>query len=107
MSNHPFQVGEQVWTRYDDEWWPAKVIDPAAANLADDGTLSVVFYSAGAELCRFAYHPALVVPFELSSEKAVTNNAEIRAAIERASKDTEAIRVAHPQYQHHPKKRTG
>jgi hypothetical protein len=61
--SHPFQFGEQVWTRYAEDWWPAKVVDPALYDLEDDGTVLIMFYSSEGELMRVAYDPSAIVPF--------------------------------------------
>ena len=89
MSYHPFQIGDQVWTNYEEDWWPAKVVSPESLGMEDTGAVVVQFYPSN-EISTFNYDPNLVVPFETSSSKAITSNPDIQVAIQAALADPTA-----------------
>ena len=85
-----FSVGERVWVKTDEGWWPAMIIDPLTNGLETNaGTVAVMYYGTGDADVNM--DPRQMLPFELSSEKAVTNDAVLRGAIEEASKDVNAL----------------
>jgi transcription elongation factor S-II len=94
----PFVIGERVWVRYEEDWWPAKVINVeqlTAAGLdaaaAGPNHVAVMYYGADGGGALVDYDPDVIAPFEASSEKAVTTKADIKAAIKAAVADDTAV----------------
>lgn len=89
-----FVPNDRVWVFSDDAWWPAKVLDPAEAEMVygsqmpPDQDYVVMFY--GEEPCLGYHLAAHLEAFEDSSGKAVTTDAALKLAIKMAAEDTNA-----------------
>ena len=87
---YQYSVGNQVWLKYDEQWFPAKLIEPSVEFRQQfPGFLCAQYYGTG-EFCD-AVPPteeeSRMVPFETSSEKNVTHDPELLKAIEAARSD--------------------
>ena len=87
-----YAVNERIWHFSEGEWWPARIIDADGhALVTAPGTAAIIYYGTGdAAVDVDVNNVNEVLPFELSSEKAVTNNVELQMAIEDAKNDDTA-----------------
>lgn len=89
--------GDRVWVYIEgDGWWPARVLSDEEFGSRTSGQDIAVQFYAGAETSASLYElnsrsdAAHICYFETSSEKAVTVNPELEAAIRHAADDTDA-----------------
>lgn len=92
-----YAPGDRVWVYIEgDGWWPARVLSDTDIGTRTRGQdIAVQFYpgiDTPASLYELNSHgdAAHISFFETSSEKAVTSNAELEAAIRHATEDTDA-----------------
>lgn len=97
MAN-PYHHNDRVWVQEEGfDWWPARVAsrEEIGDGISADADCLVIYY-AGTETgqslseLRFPADSHRITFFETSSEKAVTVNADLRAAIDNAAADTSA-----------------
>lgn len=94
-----FIPGDRLWVRKEPStvWWPAKVLSEDELNemqqpIPAGSDYGVLYYAgttteASLDFMNHSDGPDVVVPFETSSEKAVTVDTDLQAAIASASED--------------------
>ncbi|CCD14462.1 unnamed protein product, partial [Trypanosoma congolense IL3000] len=90
--------GDRVWIKLDaNSWWPAKVIhvedEETRSGAVTGGVVTVSFYGdndAPTTTTRYSLHSGSIAYFETSSQKAVTSNQKLLAAIRSAEEDEDA-----------------
>lgn len=90
-----YQIGERVWAHCDGAWFPAKVVVGEVYGLTavEPGLTVIKYYEDNAEgdvSLDIVGNDALA-PYEESSEKAVTLDPKIQAAMELCAADTDAL----------------